>query len=184
MQGFCSAMENMPVPRRIGSHVPGQGTDFVLTEVTDTLRNMKSQNSLLKYLSVLLTLKRSPYLATARKVTRLRLQGELYNLTSSGFPRYLPRSVNQAAFNALDCLFPYGRRSRRLINVAFKFLHPTEWGWAVIDAYKSGIDVLKAWLHFASRSMKAWFHFTIRSFTASVSKLNPLRLFSRRYKTQ
>lgn len=166
-------MENMPVPSHTGGHVPGQGTDFVLTEVTDTLQKMKSKDSLLRYLSVLLTLRQSPYLATARKVTRLRLQAELYHLTSSGGPRYLPRAVNQAAFDALDALFPFGRRSRRLINVAFKFLHPSEWGWAVIDAYRSGVDAIKA-----------WFRFAFRSALSTVDKFNPMHAFSRRYKRQ
>ncbi len=151
IQGLCQALENMPVPDATvqnGGHVPGEGADFVLTEVTDTLQKMKAEGSLLKYLSALITMKYSPYLATTKKITKLRLQAELYSLTSSGGPRYLPRSVNQAAFQALDSLFPYGRRSRRIINVAFRFLHPSDWGWAVVDAYRSGVDAVKAWLWF------------------------------------
>ena len=51
-------------------------------------------------------------------------QGELYSLTQSGGPRYAPRSANRLAFQALDALFPHGKRTRRLINFGFKFLHP------------------------------------------------------------
>lgn len=36
-----------------------------------------------------------------RPVTRLMLESELYQLTAVGGPRYLPRSVNSAAFLAL-----------------------------------------------------------------------------------
>ena len=42
-------------------------------------------------------------------MTRLRLQAELHSLTLSGGPRYLPRSVNQAAFQTLNRLFPMVR---------------------------------------------------------------------------
>ena len=141
----------MPVPDATvqnGGHKPGEGANFVLTEVIDTLQKIKAEGSLLKYLRALIALQYSPYLGATQTVTKLRLQGELYTLTSSGGPRYLPRPVNQAAFEALDSLFPFGRRSRRIINVAFKFLHPSEWRWAVVDAYKSAVDVCKAWLGF------------------------------------
>lgn len=55
------------------------------------------------------------------------LQAELYSLTSRGGPRYLPRSVNHAAFEVLDALFPAGHRSRRAISLAFRlWFHPLE----------------------------------------------------------
>ena len=151
LQGLPLALENMPVPDATvqnGGHKPGEGANFVLTEVTDTLQKIKAEGSLLKYLRALIALQYSPYLNATQTVTKLRLQGELYSLTSSGGPRYLARPVNQAAFEALDSLFPFGRRSRRIINVAFKFLHPSEWRWAVVDAYRSAVDVCKAWLGF------------------------------------
>ena len=160
IQGLCRAFETMPVPDTTLSnngHVPGAAADFALTEVTDTLRKIKSDRSLLKYLSALNELKYSPYLAATKRTTKLRLQSELHSLTSSGGPRYLPRSVNQAAFHCLDSLFPYGRRSRRLISVAFKFLHPTEWGYAVVDAYRSAVDAAKAWLLFWYNSTRGAF---------------------------
>ncbi len=176
VQGLCTALECMPVPDATvqnGGHVPGEGADFVLTEVTDTLRKMKAEGSLLKYLSALMTMKYSPYMPPTKKITKLRLQAELYSLTSAGGPRYLPRSVNQAAFQALDSLFPYGRRSRRIINVAFRFLHPSEWGWAIVDAYKSGVDAVRAWVQF-------WWNST----RVGLSRLNPFRRSRWRYKRQ
>ena len=54
-------------------------------------------------------------------------QAELYSLTSRGGPRYMPRSVNRAAFGVLDVLFPAGHRSRRAIASAFRvWFHPLE----------------------------------------------------------
>jgi hypothetical protein len=41
-----------------------------------------------------------------RRVTRLMLESELYQLTAVGGPRYLPRSVNSAAFRALVPALP------------------------------------------------------------------------------
>ncbi|DBB03908.1 TPA: hypothetical protein ACH3X1_012993 [Trebouxia sp. C0004] len=175
-ESLCTALECMPVPDATvqnGGHVPGEGADFVLTEMTDTLQKMKAEGSLLKYLSALMTMKYSPYMPPTKKITKLRLQAELYSLTSAGGPRYLPRSVNQAAFQALDSLFPYGRRSRRIINVAFRFLHPSEWGWAVVDAYKSGVDAVRAWVQF-------WWNST----RAALNRLSPFRRSRWRYKRQ
>ena len=147
----------MPIPdatAQNGGRQAGEGADFVLTEVTDTLQRIKTGGSLLQYLSALRELRYSPYFIDAEKITKLRLQAELYSLTSARGPRYLPRSVNQEAFRALDELFPYGRRSRRIINVAFRFLHPSEWGWATVDAYKSAFDAAVAWLQFWWSSFK------------------------------
>ena len=42
-----------------------------------------------------------------------------------GGPRYVPRSVNQAAFRVLDALFPMGKLSRRAVSLLFRlWLHP------------------------------------------------------------
>lgn len=42
-----------------------------------------------------------------------------------GGPRYVPRSVNKAAFNVLDALFPMGAFSRRAVSLLFRlWLHP------------------------------------------------------------
>ena len=54
-------------------------------------------------------LQRYPFTAATGRMTRLRLQAELYSLTLSGGPRYLPRSVNRAAFQTLNRLFPMVR---------------------------------------------------------------------------
>lgn len=174
-------------------HKPGEGANFVLTEVTDTLQKIKAEGSLLKYLRALIALQYSPYLASTQTVTKLRLQGQLYSLTSSGGPRYLPRPVNQAAFEALDSLFPFGRRSRRIINVAFKFLHPSEWRWAVVDACKSAVDVCKAWLGFwlssvtgtirtGLNAVRAWLRFLYDIPGSLVSKCKGLFRRNRNYK--
>lgn len=44
----------------------------------------------------------------------------------SGGPYYAPRSVRHASLEVLDALFPMGRRSRRLVRLAFRVLHPAE----------------------------------------------------------
>ena len=39
----------------------------------------------------------------------------------------MPRSVNAAAFEVLDALFPAGQRSRRAVSMAFRlWFHPLE----------------------------------------------------------
>lgn len=45
---------------------------------------------------------------------------------SAGGPYYPPRSVRSAALEVLDALFPMGRRSRRLVRLVFRVLHPAE----------------------------------------------------------
>lgn len=44
----------------------------------------------------------------------------------AGGPYYAPRSVRSAALEVLDALFPMGRRSRRLVRLVFRLLHPAE----------------------------------------------------------
>jgi hypothetical protein len=44
----------------------------------------------------------------------------------AGGPYYAPRSVRSAALEVLDALFPMGRRSRRLVRLVFRILHPAE----------------------------------------------------------
>jgi hypothetical protein len=44
----------------------------------------------------------------------------------TGGPYYAPRSVRAAALEVLDALFPMGRRSRRLVRLVFRLLHPAE----------------------------------------------------------
>ena len=52
----------------------GDGADFLLSEVTEALKLMKTESSLLTYLDSLLDLRGSPYLYTTKRATRLNLQ--------------------------------------------------------------------------------------------------------------
>ncbi|KAL6752175.1 hypothetical protein V8C86DRAFT_619745 [Haematococcus lacustris] len=65
--------------------------------------------------------------APLRLVTRLRLQSELYSLTSLGAPYYAPPAVRRAALRTLDSLFPQGKAVRHIVRGAFRLLHPTDW---------------------------------------------------------
>ncbi|GIL51866.1 hypothetical protein Vafri_7776 [Volvox africanus] len=67
-----------------------------------------------------------PPLAGLPTITKLRLQSELYSLTSGGGPRYAPPEVRRAAFAALDALFPGGRSLRWFVRWASRTLH-LEW---------------------------------------------------------
>ncbi|GLI63685.1 hypothetical protein VaNZ11_006684 [Volvox africanus] len=67
-----------------------------------------------------------PPLAGLPTITKLRLQSELYSLTSGGGPRYAPPEVRRAAFAALDALFPGGRSLRWFVRWASRALH-LEW---------------------------------------------------------
>ena len=124
----------------------GEGADFVIDRIVDILgREIRSEAAVLRYLTALTALRDSSCLKGIRTATRVRLQGELYALTQPGGPKYASRAVNKAAFRALDALFPLGRRTRRLINLAFRFLHPQEWPWVWFDAYKAVLGAALAW---------------------------------------
>lgn len=72
-------------------------------------------------------------------------QAELYSLTSRGGPRYVPRSVNAAAFEVLDALFPTGQRTRRAISMAFRLgFHPLEGPRSAMEAAVAAARLL-AW---------------------------------------
>ena len=58
----------------------------------------------------------SRHLRAVRSETAVRLESEIYQLTLVGGPRYLPRSVNEAAFATLRKLFPRGHWGRRIVN--------------------------------------------------------------------
>lgn len=106
---------------------PGSGADFLLGEVSDMLGRIRSEAGLLQYLVALQALKGSPHLRTLHNITSLRLQSELYSLTSPGGPHYAPRPVRVAAMKTLDALYPLGRRTRRVVRMLFRLLHPTDW---------------------------------------------------------
>ena len=55
-------------------HIPGEGADFVVTEVTEMLAKVRAEASLLRCLDALLALKGTPFLATTKQTSRLRLQ--------------------------------------------------------------------------------------------------------------
>ena len=54
------------------------------------------------------------------------LKFSMHTLIAGGrSARYVPRSVNQAAFRVLDALFPMGKLSRRAVSLLFRlWLHP------------------------------------------------------------
>ncbi|WIA11477.1 hypothetical protein OEZ85_011591 [Tetradesmus obliquus] len=122
-------LEEFPSPLHTlaeGGHMPGEGADFLLGEVTDTISRVRTEQGLLTYLHCLKALGGAHHLKSLKAITRLRLQSELYSLTSPGGPYYAPRSVRSAALEVLDALFPMGRRSRRLVRLVFRILHPAE----------------------------------------------------------
>ncbi|GMH38571.1 hypothetical protein BSKO_06455 [Bryopsis sp. KO-2023] len=106
--------------------------DFLFGHITDTLRAIKAEPGLVRYLSALTGLKACVQLREIKTVTRLRLQAELYSLTSPGGPRYASREIRHASLQALDTLFPAGATSRRIVGWAFRLLHPTEWPGSVL----------------------------------------------------
>jgi len=80
-------LEDFPSPYHTlteGGHTPGEGADFLLGEVTDTVTRVRTEQGLLTYLSCLKALGGAPYLRSLKAITRLRLQSELYSLTSPG----------------------------------------------------------------------------------------------------
>lgn len=101
------------------------GAVVLLTEAADMLGLMKGEAGLLAYLGNLHGWAGCPALAAAPRGARLKLQAELYGLTARGGPRYLPASVREAAFSALDAIFPAGRAPRRAVAAAVRlWLHP------------------------------------------------------------
>ena len=143
-------LRDFPSPNAppVGSEpVAGEGADFVVDRIADILaREVHAEAAVLRYLRALTALRESPNLKSIRTSTRVRLQGELYALTQPGGPRYASRAVNKVAFGALDALFPHGRRTRRLINIAFRFLHPQEWPWVWWDTYGAVLRAAIAWI--------------------------------------
>eukprot|EP00775_Hariotina_reticulata_P006052 gene6052-6290_t len=147
-KGAKQFLEDFPSPLHTlaeGGHIPGEGADFLIGEVTETITRVRTEQGLLTYLSCLKALEGAAHLKSLKSITRLRLQSELYGLTSPGGPYYAPRAVRSAALEVLDALFPMGRRSRRLVRLIFRVLHPAEflgaiffvillpvrlWGWA------------------------------------------------------
>lgn len=70
------AVEVFPNPESTedSANSPGSGADFVISMISEALKGMKSEQSLLQYLDSLLDLKGCHHLQTLRRATRLNLQ--------------------------------------------------------------------------------------------------------------
>lgn len=81
-QRACVAQELPDALRRFpgthqgqqAGHDEGEGADMVVGELADTLRHMRTEAALLRYLSALRALQGSPFLGHTRRITRIRLQ--------------------------------------------------------------------------------------------------------------
>lgn len=126
--------------------------------IATSSREIRAEGATLRYISALAALRDSPnLLGSLRTSTRIHLQGELYSLTQPGGPRYASRAVNRLAFRTLDTLFPHGRRTRRLINLWFRFLHPQEWPWVWWDTITGAIRTAIRWIKSVVRKIAAPF---------------------------
>eukprot|EP00798_Chlamydomonas_sp_ICE-L_P026587 gene26587-17176_t len=85
----------------------------------DTMRPIRSESPLLRYLNAISALAGCPYLISCNPTTKLRLQSELYALSSPGGPHYAPRSVRKAANCTLDVVFPLGKHTRYIVRLLF-----------------------------------------------------------------
>ncbi len=203
-QDFLTALATFPGPdaARAGQQPTGEGADFVVSEIPTLLGKMRVESALLKYLATLMGMQKTPLLSTLRRITRLRLQvcnvrgvqwkmpyrdcgnlkmqvmrlqAELYALTSTGGPRYVSRAVNRAAFKVsspamfvlselimfmggttatvdtcsqvLDELFPSGQHSRRLISLAFRSIHPSDWPATWAEIAHIVLAAVQRWIH-------------------------------------
>lgn len=123
------------------------GADLLIDRVVDVMAaELRAESAVLRYVHALIGFRNTSALSILRTSTKIRLQGELYALTQPGGPRYASRRVNREAFLALDFLFPHGRRTRRMINLAFRFLHPQEWPWVWWDAVLGIFASLLTWI--------------------------------------
>ncbi|KXZ45706.1 hypothetical protein GPECTOR_51g691 [Gonium pectorale] len=104
----------------------------------------------------------APPLAGLPTITKLRLQNELYSLTSGGGPRYAPPEVRRAAFAALDALFPGGRSLRWLVRWVSRTLHLE---WLENEAATGESD---PW---ASRGWLGWIYWPIHWCTALYGRI-------------
>ncbi|KAL2650652.1 hypothetical protein R1flu_018780 [Riccia fluitans] len=98
-------------------------SDLFVIELTDQLQRVKVEPVLIKYLECTKILKG----VELRVATSTRLKTALYSFTSPGGPLYPTRPVRHAAWETLDYLFPIGRKSRHLISLGFRLMHPYYW---------------------------------------------------------
>lgn len=127
--------------------------DFLFSQFTDTMRAIKAEPGLQRYLKSMAGLKECENLVCIRTVTRLRLEAELYSLTSPSGPRNASRAVRDAALEALDSLFPAGKISRHVVALIFQLLRPFEWPSSLLSsiprwsaAAKDQIVAVVAWV--------------------------------------
>lgn len=102
-------------------HVP---SDEVLDQITVQINSIRSEEPLALFLRRLKSLNRTFVLDSARLRSVLLFQRAIYGLTTPGGPVYPPRSVRHAAIEALDALFPRGRRFRNGVNLFFRLWRP------------------------------------------------------------
>lgn len=152
-EDFNRALDQFPPPHMGTSSSPfvtprqSLGVDFAIDRIIELLgKEVRTESAVQRYLQALETLQNSHHLNSLRTATRIRLQGELYALTQPGGPRYASRTINRRAFRTLDILFPHGRRTRRVINLAFRFLHPQEWPWVWWDTCGTVIRLVVLWV--------------------------------------
>eukprot|EP00892_Ulva_mutabilis_P010758 jgi/Ulvmu1/8054/UM004_0291.1 len=155
-------------PHGAAAHSNGHGAaaeepglhDYIVTEMAVLMHDISSVKGLLRYLHGV-----EPVLLCAEQwkgdvsmVPLLRLQGELYSLTLPGGPRYCPSEVRRKAAKLLDHAFPSGSRSRAIVRLCFRLMHPGDWP-ALLWLWAAGI-VSGCWewlLWIAARIWGLWF---------------------------
>lgn len=94
-----TCLATFPVPSPPLSPLPSQpqapssGAAMLATETARMLREMRSEDSLHRYLKALQGLAGSRSLEAVPTMARVRLQIELYSLTTPGAPRWAPQAV-------------------------------------------------------------------------------------------
>lgn len=97
--------------------------DNFIVDLSQLMRNVKCEASLVGYLRGLRAfrgMRLDP--STANK-----LQGMLYAFSSAGGPIFPTRPVRHTARTTMDIMFPAGRRTRSMVRLAFRLLHPYYW---------------------------------------------------------
>jgi len=116
-------------------HVKIHSLHMFANEVIRQLKRLRRENLIILYLKKC-EIFVGPLAITGAK-TSLRLHSLLLDYSTPGTPFYPTRKVRQHAMQTLNIIFPYGKVSRKLINWAFRFLHPFElfrswWYWILI----------------------------------------------------
>eukprot|EP00898_Chlorokybus_atmophyticus_P006510 jgi/Chlat1/6860/Chrsp51S06569 len=123
VEALETVLLDFPSPSTVGLRAHGTAVDIIANEVIHQLQEVKVEPVLVRYLENLRAFKGMRF----RTTTSLRLQAALYGLSTPGGPLYPPRSVRHAARFSLNALYPAGRRSRQLVSMVFRLLHPYYW---------------------------------------------------------